>query len=126
VVGVVSSAVPASAEICAGAVDATVPERSALISGRTRSFIAVHTCPVGGAQAAGAIEDGDRIRPVVGWKAIQSIERLDRLGIGREIVGGIVLPCVLELAGQRSDREQDHEPDADHRELRAPATEELS
>jgi hypothetical protein len=58
---------------------------------------------------------------IVGGKAVQSIERLDRLGAGGQVVGGIVLLGVLELAGERADRDQDHQPDGDHGELGAAA-----
>jgi hypothetical protein len=45
------------------------------------------------------------------------IDRLHRLRAAGQIVGGVVLLSVLELARQGADREQDEDPDRDDREL---------
>ena len=70
-----------------------------------------------GGQPAVAMKDGDRVGLIVGGKALQLIDRLHRLRAAGQIVGGVVLLSVLELARQGADREQDEDPDRDDREL---------
>src|SRR5918994_4675854 len=73
--------------------------------------------PVLGGQSAVAVKDGDRVGLIVRGKALQLIEGLHRLGLAGQVVGGVVLLGVLELARQWADYEQDNQPHRDHREL---------
>ena len=71
------------------------------------------------------MEDGGRVGLILGGKALELINRLNRLRVGGEVVDRVVLLGVLELARQRAEREQHHQPHRDHRELCPPAAREL-
>jgi hypothetical protein len=80
---------------------------------------------VPGVQPAVTVKDRDRVGLIVGGKAVQAFNRLDRLRVRGEIVGGVVLLSILELARQRPNRDQDDDPDRDDRKLGATAARKL-
>jgi hypothetical protein len=73
-----------------------------------------------GGQPAVAMEDRDGVCLIIRGEAVQLVECRHRFRISGEVVARVVLLCVLELARQRADREQDHQPNGDNAELGTP------
>ena len=118
VIGVTSKAALPSSERIGGPVSPTPSRRSALIVTRVRAIAA----------RSPAVSPLSRLKTVIasemspGREFLELVDGLHRLRLARQVVGGIVLLDVLELARQRADHDQDHEPHAEHGELRAPPT----